>query len=29
MPIMITVDAKIAASDCLFYVVHEVGGAPA
>jgi hypothetical protein len=25
MPIMITVDAAIAASDCLFYVVHEVG----
>jgi len=24
MPIMITVDAEIAASDCVFYVVHEV-----
>ena len=29
MPIMITVDAVVAASDCLFYVVHEVGDAPA
>jgi hypothetical protein len=28
MPIMITVDAAIAASDCLFYVVHEVGDEP-
>ena len=27
MPIMITVDAAVAASDCLFYVVHEVGDA--
>jgi len=26
MPIMITVDAAIAASDCLFYVVHDVDG---
>jgi hypothetical protein len=25
MPIMITVDAEVAAADCLFYVVHEVG----
>jgi len=26
MPIMISVDPKIATSDCLFYIVHEVAG---